>query len=170
MATARLFLFVGSPGAGKTSIANVIAIAAGATHLCADVERHKLYDKPTHSVAESTELYNKLNDAAGYLLEHGKSVVFDTNFNFYEDRQKLRTIADHYGATTLIIWVTTPNALSKKRAVAAETTRNGYDINMTAEQFDAIVAKLEPPRKDENFIKIDGTNIDEEAVTRLITG
>lgn len=164
-----LYLFIGCPGAGKTFIAQIISAKTGATHLWADAERHKLFDNPSHTLKESTELYDKLNASAAYLLANGKSVVFDTNFNFLADRRKLREIAAEQGATTTVIWVTTPVELAKKRAVHADTTRNGYDSNMTEEQFDTIVQKLEPPTKDEHFIKIDGTKLDDETVTRLLS-
>lgn len=164
-----LYLFVGYPGAGKTFIAQIIARHTDATHLWADAERHKLFDKPSHTLEESSQLYDKLNAAAAYLLANGKSVVFDTNFNFFADRQKLREIAADQGAETTIIWVTTPVELAKKRAVHGDVTRNGYDMNMTEAQFDAIVQKLEPPTKDEQFIKIDGTKLDDETVTRLLS-
>jgi predicted kinase len=169
MTKPTLYLFIGYPGAGKTFIAQIIARHTGATHLWADAERHKLFDNPTHTLEESNELYDKLNAAAAYLLANGKSVVFDTNFNFLADREKLREIATDQGAQTIVIWVTTPVELAKKRAVHGDTTRNGYDMNMSAEQFDAIVEKLEPPTKDEHFIKIDGTKLDDVTVTRLLS-
>jgi len=93
MAKPKLYLLIGYPGAGKTTISKLIASTTGATHLWADVERHKLFGKPTHSQAESLKLYDYLNQEAEKLLAAGHSVVFDTNFNFHDDRQKLREIA-----------------------------------------------------------------------------
>ena len=163
-----LYLMVGYPGAGKTTVARVINDYNGATHLWADAERHKLFPEPTHSKEESEQLYDKLNAAAAYLLANGKSVIFDTNFNFLADRQKLRDIAVDQGADARIIWVDTPVDIAKKRAVHTNDTRNGYARTMTEEQFDTIVSKLEPPTKDEKIIKIDGTKLDAESVTRLL--
>lgn len=164
-----LYLFIGYPGAGKTTVAKIITHATGAVHLWADVERHKLFGQPTHSEAESVQLYDRLNWEAETLLAAGQSVVFDTNFNFYADRQKLREIAGRHGAATKLIWVSLPKRLAKRRAVDHPSIRNGYRVNMTGEQFESIVAKLEPPREDEKFIKIDGTKLDKQTVTALLS-
>jgi len=166
MTQATLYLFIGYPGAGKTTAARVIHKATGAVHLWADHERLKLFERPTHSHEESLELYDQLNAAAEYMLKQGKSVIFDTNFNFYADRQKLRKIATKYGAQTVVIWLTTPEAVAKKRAVHDQNLRNGYQFAMSSEQFDAIAAKLEPPRKSEKIIKIDGAKLDESELLR----
>ncbi len=164
-----LYLFIGYPGAGKTTVAKIIAHAAGAVHLWADVERHKLFKHPTHSEAESLQLYDRLNREAEALLAAGRSVVFDTNFNFYADRQKLRGIAARHGAETKLIWVSLAKRLAKNRAVDHPSIRNGYRVNMTEEQFESIVAKLEPPHEDEKFIKIDDTKLDKQTVTALFS-
>jgi len=165
-----LYLFIGYPGAGKTTVATIIAEVTGATHLWADAERHKLFPKPSHSLAESNQLYKQLNKAAEYLLKQGRSVVFDTNFNFYADRQMLRQAAAQQGADTIIIWVTTPPEVAKRRSVFNHQSRNGYPMNMSEERFDAIAAKLQPPRENEKIIKISGPKLDKPTVLALIKG
>lgn len=165
----RLYLMVGYPGAGKTTVARWIAEHTGAVHLWADVERNRLFDSPTHSEAESSRLYEQLNEQTDRLLGEGKSVVFDTNFNHYADRQLLREIARRHNVEAVVIWVATPTEVARQRAVHSQVVRNGYDFAMTGEQFDAIAAKLEPPLpKNEKIIKIDGTKLDAATVMRLI--
>lgn len=165
----KLYLFIGAPGAGKTYIARAIAKATGAKHIWADFERHKLFRQPTHSKQESDQLYEQLNQAAQYLLAEGKSVIYDTNFNYYEDRQKLREIAGLHNAETVLIWVTTPMGVARDRAVCDHETRNGYLMSMSNEQFDAIVSKLEVPKKDEKVIKINGAKFDSQDVMTLLS-
>jgi predicted kinase len=164
----RLYLMIGYPGAGKTTVARWIAERADAVHLWADVERNKLFDSPTHSQDESNQLYERLNQQTEALLATGKSVVFDTNFNHYADRQLLRAIAAKHHADTLVIWVCTPADTARQRAVHSQVVRNGYDFAMSGQQFDTIAGKLETPREDEKVIKIDGTKLDPETVMRLI--
>jgi predicted kinase len=168
MTKPKLYLFIGYPGAGKTTVAQIIAETTGAVHLSSDRERHQMFGQPTHSHEESVQLYEALNARAGELLAAGQSVVFDTNFNFYEDRRKLREIADRHGAETVIIWITVPMDVAKTRAVHVAYSRNGYRASMTEQQFDNIVAKLEPPAKDEKIIKIDGAKLDRPTVVALL--
>src|SRR5688500_5646811 len=106
-----LYLMLGYPGAGKTTTAKIIHELTGAVHLWADKIRNERFSEPTPSHAENLELYNYLNELTGELLATGQSVIFDTTFNFYKDRQHLREIASRYGAVTQLIWVRTPKEL-----------------------------------------------------------
>ncbi|HVW23558.1 MAG TPA: ATP-binding protein [Candidatus Saccharimonadales bacterium] len=167
MSKPRLYLFIGYPGAGKTTVALHIAAKSDAVHLWADRERLKMFGKPTHSATESHQLYDHLNQVAADLLAQGRSVIFDTNFNLLKDRRHLREIADQAGAETITIWVTTPRELAEHRAIAdtaAQPTRLLGD--MTPGEFERIASHLEPPTEDEKVLKFDGTELDIEALER----
>lgn len=158
---------LGYPGAGKTTVAQLISEATGAVHIWSDLERHRMFDEPTHGQKESRQLYDALNQQAEKLLAEGKSVVFDTSFNHRHDRDLLRDIAARHGAETVVVWLTTPADVARQRAVHAQVVRNGYDFSMTPEQFERIAGHLETPDKDEKTIKIGGVKLDREAISRL---
>ena len=164
-----LYLMIGYPGAGKTTVSKFIHELTGAEHLWSDHIRHRLFKNPTHSKTESLELYTHLNDLTDKLLSEGKSVIFDTNFNFYKDREHLRTIAAKHGAKAVLIWVTTPLATARSRA-----TEQSHDQhtriwgNMSITDFTRISSKLEPPRLNENAFEIDGAHITERTVQDLL--
>lgn len=164
----RLYIFVGYPGAGKTSISRLIQEATGAVHIWADHERHNMFPEPTHSPEESQALYAHLNDQTERLLADGKSVIFDTNFNFRHDRDYLRSIADKCGAETVLVWAQAPLDVAKQRAVHDSNLRNGYKAIMTEEHFDEIASKLEPPTADERPIIIDTSAFDPAAIKQRL--
>ncbi|HSH55480.1 MAG TPA: AAA family ATPase, partial [Candidatus Limnocylindrales bacterium] len=132
----------------------------GAEHLWTDLERKRMFDSPTHSPAESKRLYTYLNQKAAHLLAQGKSVIFDTNFNFYQDRQLMRDMAARHGADCTLIWVQADPQLAYKRAsenIEQQPTR--VLGSMAAEAFERITNKLQPPEQSEQPIILDGTKI-----------
>jgi len=108
MAAQTLYLMVGYPGSGKTTASKIIEQQTNAVHLWADHERKKMFAKPTYSHEENLILYDRLNDLTDQLLGQGKSIIYDTSFNFYQDRQKLRAIANKHNVECVLIWVVTP--------------------------------------------------------------
>jgi predicted kinase len=165
----RLYLFVGYPGAGKTTVSKLIEKFTGATHLWADHERSHMFSHPTHSASESAELYEYLNSRTADLLNNGKSVIFDTNFNFKSDRDYLRDIAEKNGADMLIFWLTTPKDLARKRATHDDhRQKNGYHEVMKLEDFERLSNHMQEPGPNENYVKIDGSNIKCEQVKQLL--
>jgi predicted kinase len=165
---ATLYLFVGYPGSGKTTVANYICDLTSAVHLWADRERQEMFGDPAHTLTESNTLYSYLNGKTLELLKSGKSVVFDTNFNYRKDRDHLRSIAEETGSQLLIIRMTTPVELARKRALHdAHAERNGMHETMSPETFQRIVDHFEP-LVNEPHLELDGTNVSKETIRELL--
>ena len=156
---------LGYPGAGKTTVAQLVSKITGAEHIWADHERKERYGEPTYTQAENDELYNALNERTEQLLSQGQSVMYDTAFNHYEDRDKMRAIANKHNANTLILWVQTPKDIAKERATVDAHTKPTRVLNgvtpMHHEHFEYLSDKLETPKANEQYITIDGTQVTE---------
>lgn len=164
-----LYLFVGYPGSGKTTAAELICKITGAKHIWADRERQQMFGRPTHSLSESGELYKALNLKTKHLLQAGHDVVFDTNFNYRADRERLRKIAENAGAKTVIIQMTTPEALARERALAwNHADRNGMHREMSNETFDRIVKHRQALANETTPVRLDGRNLSEESIKKAL--
>ena len=155
---ATLYLLVGYPGSGKTTTSQVIHDRTGAVHIWADYERRAMFGEPTHSITESHKLYDHLNKSTEILLADNQSVIFDTNFNFRKDRDRLRQLAEKYDASNVLIWIKLSKPLARKRAMSSiHAADNNYRDPMTTTEFNRITNHLEAPGTDENPTILDGT-------------
>jgi predicted kinase len=164
-----LYLMLGIPGAGKTTASKIIADATGASHIWADQVRRTIHTVPSYTQSENDELYAKLNKTADKLLGQGESVIFDTAFNHYEDRQKLQAIADKHGANTLVVWVKASSELAKQRAQNSHNHIHTRLLgDMTDEHFLALRDKLEEPKDTEKTLILDGTKLSKAYVLKSL--
>ncbi len=167
--TPILYLLVGYPGSGKTTTSKFIHELTGAVHLWADHERSRRFEHPTHDHQENIDLYGALNRETRDLLRAGKSVIFDTNFNFYKDRKKLRVLAAKEGAQSLVIWVQAPLELARKRATEhSDNQETRIWGNMPLERFERISSNLQPPKESEQPIILDGQSLTREIVANAL--
>ena len=159
-----LFLMLGYPGSGKTTAARHLEALTGATHLWADQRRREYFVRPHFTAEENTYLYDALNREVDLLLSERKSVIYDTSFNYYEDRQKMREIAQPYGARVLLIYVKTPHQVAYQRASNTGDQPTRVLGAMEATHFAHLRRSLQIPAEHEDTLELDGQQITAEYV------
>jgi predicted kinase len=160
---------VGYPGSGKSTVSKIIRDTTGAVHLWADHERRRLFARPTYSHEENISLYDAMNRMTKKLLSSGQSVVFDTSFNYYRDRENLRELAAQYEAEVLVVWVDAPKELAEERATRDAHKQNTRILgDMSHADFERMSSSLETPREGERYVKVDGREITVESVTAAL--
>jgi len=155
---------MGLPGAGKTTVAEIIEDLTEAVRLSSDDARFMIWDTPEFSDAEHFQLYEYLDDQTKHLLEAGKSVIYDANLNRYIHRKEKYELAKQFGATCQLIWVKTPLELAKERRLEHTEAKLIPKGETSAQMFDRIAKVLEEPKEREPHITLDGTKITKEYV------
>lgn len=169
--TPTLYLMLGYPGAGKTTVSDIIRDLTGAVHLNSDRFRQHMFSKPLEITNEEHEnMYKHLDYIAETILESGKSVIYDANLNKYAHRQEKYAIAKKLGVNTKLIWVKTDPEIARKRATidAHNNPVNRPFGNMQTQTFERLVQGIEAPRDDEQAIEISGETISPENVAKAL--
>jgi predicted kinase len=177
-----LFIMLGYPGAGKTTTAKLLHELTGATHLWEDKIRLEKFPQLTvisegdssFPAQQNNELHHYLNELTGSLLAEGTSVIYDTSFNRYEDRERMYHIAEQNGANVALLWVQVDKAIARERATkntAKQETRILASAlgDMDTQTFERLSNKLEAPHDDESPIVIDGLHVSLETIRKTLS-
>lgn len=164
-----LYMMLGYPGAGKTTIAEHIAASTGAIHLNSDRFRLHMLKQPQFTPEEHDFIYNALDYLTELLLAGGVSVIYDANLNHYVHRSDKYVICERTGAQARLIWVKTNPELARQRATekADDDPKRPFG-NMKSEMFERLVHTIEPPHDDEPVTAVPGADITPENVRRIL--
>lgn len=164
-----LYLLMGLPGAGKTTIAKIIEQQTGAVRLSSDEQRLRLWPQPTFTEKEHTELYAYLNNETEQLLARGDSVIYDANLNRTVHRQEKYAIAEKLQIPTVLIVVHTAAKLAHQRAVVeGDGKENRVFGNLDEAVFNRLKSEIEWPDSGEQYVEINGTHVTPEYVTEVL--
>src|SRR6266568_9058324 len=167
--SAKLFMMLGLPGAGKTTTARLIADLTGAVRLSSDELRFRLIEAPTFSQAEHDVVYRTLDYLSELLLGKGVSVIYDANLNRFRHRQDKYAICEQAGAQAVLLWIKTPRDLAKERALHEDRAHFAPKDETLEGMFERITDVFEPPQAGEAAIPIDGIHIDAEVVRQALS-
>lgn len=160
-----LYLMMGLPGAGKTTVAKIIEKTTGAVRLSSDEARLMLWPDPDFSQEEHDALYEYLDDQTKHLLETGKSVIYDANLNRYMHREEKYRLAKECGAAVALLWIDTLKSTAKHRRLEAIEHHALVPPNEDpGSMFERIADLIEAPREGEACVKLDGNDMTLESV------
>jgi len=163
-----LYLMMGYPGAGKTTIAKLIADLTGAVYLSSDELRFEMFENPQFDAREHEALYKELDRRTQQLLEQRKSVVYDANLNRKIHRQEKYTICENTSAKPLLIWVKTPKDVAKDRVLSRRSNGLIPKNESAASMFERITEIIEEPLSDERPVVIEGIGVDERRIRQIL--
>lgn len=166
-----LYMMLGIPGAGKTSVSEYIADITKAVHISSDQFRKHMFDNPENiTEIEHDQIYSMLDYIAIQILKSGKSVIYDANLNQYVHRQEKYRICDGINSVPKLIWIKTDKEVARLRATEQADLHPDHRPfgNMRPETFDRLFNQMEEPKKGENAAVIDGNKINKNEIKKVI--
>lgn len=170
-----LFLMVGLPGAGKSTLARRLSSWLGerGVHLESDRIRKELVGwdphKPLPREMYTPELNRKtfvvIEQKVRDALRQNRSVVVDATFLRKVYRQPYMDLARQTGAEFLALFVWVDDETARRRL--EDPHRNGFS-DATVEVFEAMKATAELPPDDVPFLHLDGRGSPEENLQTVV--
>ena len=142
-----LYLMVGLPGAGKTTLAKQIEAERGALRLTPDDWMHALnidlFDEEMRAKIEALQW-----EQAARALKLGIDAILDFGFWSHQEREDFVSRAEKLGAKAHICYLNVPIDELKKR-VRSRSESGGVPI--TNEQLDSYIELFEPPTEEQEL-------------------
>jgi len=139
-----LVIVSGLPGTGKSLFCRELRRRAGVAILESDALRKLLFPQPTYSGEESQRLFTAVHAAIERLLASGVSCALDATNLKERHREPLYAIAEKQGAKLILVEVTAPPEVVRRRLESR--TQDG------AARSDADIAVYERMRREREEI------------------
>lgn len=148
-----VYMLCGLPFAGKTTLAKRLVQHLGFPYVSIDeingmrgLGENNSWIGPADWDLTYVEAFRQL-DAH---LRVGHSVIYDAANFTHAEREDVRALAAQYGASTHVIYVTTPEATVRQRWQANRVTPVRNDIR--DDFFKQVVTQFTPPAEDEHVL------------------
>jgi len=143
--------FIGTPGSGKSTVAELLQEFVPAVHLCSDaVGLFRLAWGPNHDYYKAYVIQEAL---ARHYLSSGYSVIMDDNCRTRHNRKQVYTLAQQYGATSVLFSLALPVKEAARRAqrrdVAERRPGAPRPFDLVLREVENALAQLEPPTAEE---------------------
>lgn len=144
-----LVVVCGLPGAGKTTVAEMVAEEVGGHLLRTDVVRKELVGDPEYSPEETDLTYREVRDRAERLLRDGEGVVLDGTFRRRAERDRAATLAERIGTPFRLVRVACRDAVCRERIRQRET--DASDANVAV--YEELRETFEPVELDHDVVE-----------------
>ncbi len=124
----RLVVFAGPACAGKTELAESLAVCLGAPRLEMDATRARLMPDSPHTRADRRVAYRAMAYAAELLLRCGQTVILDAPYGHPEDRDDLRALVRGSGAAFSLIECKVSPEIAARRFDERPADHPGLDL------------------------------------------
>ena len=169
MGSPTLYLLMGLPGSGKSTLGKLLQSETKAIRISSDEYRLLIFPEPTFTQKEHDNLYGLIDHNVEHLLAAGHSVIYDANLNRKQHRVEKYELAKKNNANVILVWVRTDKELAKKRREEEQDKRLIPEGETSSNMFDRIAAVFEQPDKDETCIEIDGSDISDEDIAKIVS-
>lgn len=161
-------MLVGAPGVGKTTFAWRLREATGAAVIESDAVRRALFRRPRYDRQESAAVFDAVHQALRELLARGASVIVDATNLIEAERSAMYRIADEAGAPLMIVRLTAPAAVVRRR-LEGGTARGASAAGV--EEFERMRRRRQPVTRRHYVVDTTrGTGAAVEAVAREMRG
>ncbi len=157
----------GLPGSGKTRLAREVCTRLPLAHVESDALRKELFPRPVYTPAESSRLFAACHALIERLLQQRVSVAFDATNLKEPHREPLYQIAATTGARLVMVRVTAPDVVIRRRLVArAAGADEGNASEADVEVFEMMRREVEPISVD--HLTIDTRGDIAEAAAKIV--
>lgn len=168
--TVKLYILCGIPFSGKTVLAKELVKLKGWVRIDLDDVKFEIFGNDIKDgdlkQKDWDKVYQIMYQRIQEQLEKGNTVVHDTgNFTKHE-RNLIRKIAKKLNILTTVIWVNTPENIARNRLKTNQQTSERFSVSEA--DFDEVVAEMEPPSADENYITYDSSISPQDWISRHI--
>ncbi len=146
-----LVALVGLPASGKSRVAEELRARTGAAVLESDALRRLLFRRRSYSAVESRRLFAAIHTAIDALLSDGISVILDATNLAESERTPLYAIAEACSARLVLVYVTAPHTLARRRlARRAATGASPSEADLRV--YERMQARVEDIRRPHHVI------------------
>lgn len=145
-----LVVISGLPGTGKSQFARELRDRTGAVVLESDALRRLLVERPSYSWQESRRLFAAIHGVVERLLCEGMSVILDATNLAEAYRRPLYAIAEECNARLLLVEVTAPTEVARKR-LAERVVAGGSSSEADVAVYERMLTAREKIRR-EHFV------------------